>query len=97
MDHLVTAWRRGYVYAGEYSKHRGRRHGRAVEPIDPGRLVVFSQNHDQVGNRVRGDRLAETGSMETLKLAARRSSSPPTSRSCSWGRSMARRRPSSTS
>jgi maltooligosyltrehalose trehalohydrolase len=32
--------------------------------------VVFSQNHDQIGNRMRGDRLTETLSLEALKLAA---------------------------
>jgi len=70
IDHLATAWRRGFVYAGEHSVHRGRRHGRPVDPIDPARLVVFSQNHDQVGNRMLGDRLSQTASLETLKLAA---------------------------
>ena len=33
-------------------------------------LIVFAQNHDQVGNRLLGDRLAQTASFEQLKLAA---------------------------
>jgi maltooligosyltrehalose trehalohydrolase len=32
--------------------------------------VVFSQNHDQVGNRMLGDRLGRRVSFEDLKLAA---------------------------
>jgi maltooligosyltrehalose trehalohydrolase len=33
-------------------------------------LVVFAQNHDQVGNRMNGERLSQLVSFETLKLAA---------------------------
>lgn len=67
---LVRAWRQGYVYSGEYSPHRQRRHGASSSEIPARRFVVFSQNHDQVGNRALGERLAALVSFEALKLAA---------------------------
>ncbi|MEX0803842.1 MAG: malto-oligosyltrehalose trehalohydrolase [Candidatus Binatia bacterium] len=67
---LVKAYTEGYVYSGEYSKHRGRRHGSSTRDIPAERFIVFSQNHDQVGNRVLGKRLTQLVSFEKLKLAA---------------------------
>jgi len=46
-----------YVYHGEYSRFRDRMHGARAEGLSGDRFVVFLQNHDQVGNRARGDRL----------------------------------------
>jgi maltooligosyltrehalose trehalohydrolase len=67
---LATAFRRGFVYSGEYSRYRKRRHGNDSSDISAHRLVVFSQNHDQVGNRMLGERLSSLVSFEGLKLAA---------------------------
>jgi maltooligosyltrehalose trehalohydrolase len=67
---LAKAWREGFIYAGEYSPYRRRRHGSSSRDIAPQRLVVFSQNHDQVGNRLGGERLSRLTSFEGLKLAA---------------------------
>ena len=69
-EHVVKAFRDGFVQDGKYSQYRGRRHGQSSHDISPTRLVVFSQNHDQVGNRLFGDRLSELVSFEQLKLAA---------------------------
>jgi maltooligosyltrehalose trehalohydrolase len=69
-DHLVKAYRDGFVHDGDYSEYRGRRHGNTVRHVDPIRLVVCSQNHDQVGNRLSGERLTDLVSFEQLKLAA---------------------------
>jgi len=46
-----------FVYDGCYSRFRRRRHGSRVGAADRTRFVVCIQNHDQVGNRARGDRL----------------------------------------
>jgi maltooligosyltrehalose trehalohydrolase len=70
IEDLARAFRNGFVYAGEYSKYRGRRHGNSSEKIPGEGLIVFAQNHDQVGNRLLGDRLSQTASFEQLKLAA---------------------------
>jgi maltooligosyltrehalose trehalohydrolase len=67
---LVRAWRQGFVYSGEYSPYRRRRHGADSSEIPARRFVVFSQNHDQVGNRATGERLSHLVSFEALKLAA---------------------------
>jgi maltooligosyltrehalose trehalohydrolase len=67
---VATALRDGYVYTGQYSAFRRRRHGRPLHPVQPERLVVYAQNHDQIGNRMRGDRLATLVPFEALKLAA---------------------------
>jgi maltooligosyltrehalose trehalohydrolase len=67
---LVKAYREGFVYSGEYSPFRKRRHGSSSRDIPARKFVVFSQNHDQVGNRMVGDRLTQAVSFEKLKLAA---------------------------
>ncbi len=67
---LVKAYREGFAYSGEYSEFRRHRHGSSSRDLPAQRFVVFAQNHDQVGNRMRGDRLTETVSFENLKLAA---------------------------
>lgn len=68
---LAEAYRHGFVQRGRPSGHRGRRHGRPLPPdVGPGRLVVFSQNHDQVGNRQQGERLDAHLTVEQRRLAA---------------------------
>lgn len=70
IEQMVEAFADGYVYSGQYSSYRQRRHGDISRDIPPERFVVFSQNHDQVGNRLRGDRLSTNVSYESQKLAA---------------------------
>lgn len=70
LAHLATAWREGYVYSGQYSRYRRRRHGNSSRDLPAHQFVVFSQNHDQVGNRPHGERLSALVSFEALKLAA---------------------------
>jgi maltooligosyltrehalose trehalohydrolase len=56
---IARALEMPFLYAGDYSVHRGRRHGAPLPPdLGPDRVVVCVQNHDQVGNRARGDRLS---------------------------------------
>ena len=69
-NQFVKAYREGFAYSGEYSKFRRRRHGSSSRDLGADRFVVFAQNHDQVGNRMRGDRLSTAVSFEDLKLAA---------------------------
>ncbi|HYF62372.1 MAG TPA: DUF3459 domain-containing protein, partial [Herpetosiphonaceae bacterium] len=59
-----------FVYAGDYSPHRRRRHGAPATAIRAEQLVVCIQNHDQVGNRMLGERLAALAPFPALKLAA---------------------------
>ena len=69
-DHIGKAYRDGFVYTGEYSEFRKRRHGRQAPDMPAGRLVAFSSNHDQVGNRMLGERLSSLVTFEEQKLAA---------------------------
>ena len=59
----------GYVYQGEYSKYRLRSHGSESKGMSGDHFVVFTQNHDQVGNRVNGERLSQLLNFECLKVA----------------------------
>jgi maltooligosyltrehalose trehalohydrolase len=70
MRHLAKALKEGFIYSGQYSPFRDRRHGSSSAHLEPRKFVVFSQNHDQVGNRMQGDRLTESLTPEQLKLAA---------------------------
>jgi maltooligosyltrehalose trehalohydrolase len=54
---LAKAFHRPHVHDGGYSSFRGRRFGARADDRAPEQFVVFSQNHDQVGNRAFGDRL----------------------------------------
>jgi maltooligosyltrehalose trehalohydrolase len=67
---LVKAFVEGYVYSGQYSTYRQRRHGMSSRDIPASQFVVFRQNHDQVGNRAYGRRLSRLVPFEGLKLAA---------------------------
>jgi maltooligosyltrehalose trehalohydrolase len=67
---LAATLKQGWYYAGQYSRHRRRRHGNRPLPFKASNYVVFTQNHDQVGNRAMGDRLSSLVNFESLKLAA---------------------------
>jgi maltooligosyltrehalose trehalohydrolase len=67
---LAVVLRDGWLYQGQYSTFRRRRHGNSARGIPRSRFVVCSQNHDQVGNRARGDRLSQLVNFEAQKLAA---------------------------
>ncbi len=70
MDPLEKALKDGFVYDGLWSPHRQKIFGSKMTGVDPSRLVVFSQNHDQIGNRMLGERLSSLLDYETLKLVA---------------------------
>jgi maltooligosyltrehalose trehalohydrolase len=68
--HLARSLRDSYVYTGQYSTHRKRCFGVVPKDNPYSQFVVFGQNHDQVGNRMLGDRLSASISFEALKLVA---------------------------
>ncbi|HEY4110197.1 malto-oligosyltrehalose trehalohydrolase [Puia sp.] len=70
LAHLEKAFRHTYVYDGVYSPHRKRTFGGHADNNPYDQFVVFAQNHDQVGNQARGERLGAWLNMEQLKLAA---------------------------
>lgn len=70
IGHLEKALREGFVYSGLYSLYRKRKHGNSSAERPATQFVVCGQNHDQIGNRMLGDRLSSIVSLEQLKLVA---------------------------
>ena len=58
---LGKAYKRPHVHDGTYSAFRKRRFGAPADDVPAERFVVFSADHDQVGNRALGDRLPVAG------------------------------------
>ena len=69
---LAKVCERGFFHDGTFSSFRGRDHGAPVDTatMPTWRLVVCNQNHDQVGNRARGDRPSEHLDDDQLVCAA---------------------------
>jgi maltooligosyltrehalose trehalohydrolase len=67
---VADAMAQGFVYDGRFSKFRHRRHGALAVDVPARRMVICIQNHDQVGNRMMGERLSKIVPFEALKLAA---------------------------
>ena len=67
---LARALEGAYVYTGERSRHRGRRHGRPVGDLPGHRFLGYLQNHDQVGNRARGERIGHLVSPGLARVGA---------------------------
>lgn len=67
---LEKSWREGFVYSGQYSPDRKRRHGNSSAEEPAYKFIVCSQNHDQTGNRILGERMTKLTSFEGLKLTA---------------------------
>ncbi|HZZ83756.1 MAG TPA: malto-oligosyltrehalose trehalohydrolase [Anaeromyxobacteraceae bacterium] len=69
-EDVQRALAQGFVYQGQESVFRGKRFGTSTEGLSPIRFVAFLQNHDQVGNRPFGERLASLVPWEALAPAA---------------------------
>jgi maltooligosyltrehalose trehalohydrolase len=67
---LPRAINDGFVYTGQYSRSRRHRHGSPSVHLPGQQFVIFTQNHDQVGNRMLGERLSLLVPIDALKVAA---------------------------
>ena len=67
---IASALKRAFAHAGEYSTFRQRHHGRSVGDLPATRFLGYMQNHDQVGNRARGERSSALMSTGRLQIAA---------------------------
>ncbi len=71
IQQIVRALNHGFVYQGEpFQFWGGRRRGTSAEGIPFPAHVICTQNHDQVGNRARGERLDALVPRGACKLAA---------------------------
>lgn len=68
-EDICNVMRNGFLYRGQFSKYLKRKRGTAWDNPN-NRLVVCSQNHDQIGNRARGERMIKLAGPEKAKLAA---------------------------
>ena len=67
---IADVYREPFFYARRYAPHRDRVHGRSSAGVPRQRFIVAAQNHDQVGNRPLGERLATLVPPERQRLAA---------------------------
>jgi maltooligosyltrehalose trehalohydrolase len=67
---VAKAFTRGFVYDGQHSQHRKRRHGSALGDRPGSQLVVYLQTHDQIANASGGKRIASLLSPGRQGLAA---------------------------
>lgn len=70
IEHLAKSFSDAYVYTGQFSAERNKSFGKAATCHSGKQFVVFSQNHDQVGNRMLGERSSQLYSFDMLKLMA---------------------------
>ncbi|MCT7948934.1 malto-oligosyltrehalose trehalohydrolase [Ancylothrix sp. C2] len=69
-EQLAKAYKESFVYSWHYSATRKRYRGNDASQQPAQQFVVCTQNHDQVGNRMLGERLSHLVNFEALKLAA---------------------------
>ncbi|WP_200864730.1 malto-oligosyltrehalose trehalohydrolase [Arcticibacter svalbardensis] len=67
---LAKSYTDAYVYDGQYSPHRKKHFGVKAEENEGKQFVVFSQNHDQTGNRMLGERTSQLHTPEMQRLLA---------------------------
>lgn len=70
LESLTKTLSDGYVLQWQYSPFFKRHYGGDAVGVSPSSFVVFSQNHDMVGNRMLGDRLCHNLKEGPLKMAA---------------------------
>lgn len=67
---LAKTLEQAFVYDGCYSTYRRRSHGRSAVGLPGEYFIAYLQNHDQVGNRARGERMAGLLKTNRLKVGA---------------------------
>jgi maltooligosyltrehalose trehalohydrolase len=67
---LGKSYEDAYVYDGTFSDHRKKMFGIKASGNAGRQFVVFSQNHDHVGNRMLGERSSQLVNVSMLKLMA---------------------------
>jgi malto-oligosyltrehalose trehalohydrolase len=71
IEHLGRSLVSGFSYQGEVSPHRnGQTRGEPTAGLPPTAFVSFLQNHDQIGNRPFGERLATIADPRAVRAAA---------------------------
>ena len=66
---LARCLSEGFIYQGEVSPASGEPRGTPSAHLPPQAFVLFLQNHDQIGNRALGERLARLTDPQALRAA----------------------------
>lgn len=69
IEHIARAVEDGWSYRWDYSPSRGRRHGNDPTGLPGSAFVFCTQNHDQVGNRMLGERLGMLAGPDAERVA----------------------------
>lgn len=67
---VAKALAEGFLFQGEVAGHRGKARGKPSAHLPPAAFIAFIQNHDQIGNRLFGDRLGETLPLDKMRMLA---------------------------
>jgi len=67
LAHFGRALAQGFAFQGDYSPYREARRGEPSAALPPLAFVSFLQNHDQVGNRAFGERIAALADPRALR------------------------------
>jgi maltooligosyltrehalose trehalohydrolase len=70
LEQLAKTLRHAFAYDGQYSRYRDRRHGRSAAGLSGHNFVGCLQNHDQIGNRAKGDRISHLISTARVRVGA---------------------------
>jgi maltooligosyltrehalose trehalohydrolase len=73
---LARVLERGVAQSGRRVRYRGATFGEPAAFLDGATRVVCAQNHDQIGNRARGERLSQLAPESLFAVAAALFSSP---------------------
>jgi maltooligosyltrehalose trehalohydrolase len=66
-DKLGRALAEGFAYQGEVKPHEGMKRGEPSVGLPATSFVVYMQDHDQIGNRVKGDRITKIANDDAVK------------------------------
>ena len=64
---FISATKRGFLYQGQYYAWQKKSRGTPALDIHPKQFVAFLQNHDQIANSLRGQRLHQLTSLGRCK------------------------------
>ena len=67
---LARVMKQAYLWTGQHNAFRGRRYGLTPQTTNGAQFVICAQNHDQVGNRMLGERLTDLVSVDKVRMAA---------------------------
>jgi maltooligosyltrehalose trehalohydrolase len=70
LEQLAKTLRRAFAYDGQYSVYRDRRHGKSAAGLSGHNFVGCLQNHDQIGNRAKGERISHLISTARMRIGA---------------------------